>query len=109
MAGLPDVVISRARQILSNLESHTLEVQANGNESSIITIEAAKAAQQKKAALHGLEHTPNQDKVPQLSLFQMNVDPRHEMIFNKLNAADTDRMTPIEALMLLSELRRLLQ
>jgi DNA mismatch repair protein MutS len=109
MAGLPNVVISRARQILSNLESHTLEVQANENESSTVTIEAAKAAQQKKAALHGLEHTPNQDKVPQLSLFQMNVDPRHEMIFNKLNAADTDRMTPIEALMLLSELRRLLQ
>jgi len=108
MAGLPETVISRARQILTNLESHTLEVEANGSDTASSKTEAVKAAHQKQAVARGLEQTPNQETLPQLSLFQMNVDPRHEMIFNKLNAADTDRLTPIEALMLLTELRRLL-
>ncbi len=105
MAGLPDVVIARARQILINLESHTLEVDAAEQSDALAVV---KAARQKEAAGRALEAMPKQDAIPQLSLFQMNMDPRHEMIFNKLRAMDPDRMTPIEALMLLADLRRLL-
>lgn len=105
MAGLPDVVIDRARQILTNLESHTLEVDAADQSDALAVV---KAARQKEAAGRALESMPKQEAIPQLSLFQMNMDPRHEMIFNKLRAMDPDRMTPIEALMLLADLRRLL-
>jgi len=105
MAGLPEVVIARARQILSNLESHTLEVDAAENTDAL---EVVKAARQHGAVSKALDTIPSQETLPQLSLFQMNMDPRQEMIFNKLRAMDPDRMTPIEALMLLADLRRLL-
>jgi DNA mismatch repair protein MutS len=105
MAGLPDVVIARARQILTNLESHTLEVDS-ADESDALAV--VKAARQKDAVGRALDAIPSQETLPQLSLFQTNMDPRQEMIFNKLRAMDPDRMTPIEALMLLADLRRLL-
>jgi DNA mismatch repair protein MutS len=105
MAGLPEAVIARARQILTNLESHTLEVDAADSSDALGVV---KAARQKGAVNKALETIPTQETLPQLSLFQMNMDPRQEMIFNKLRAMDPDRMTPIEALMLLADLRRLL-
>jgi DNA mismatch repair protein MutS len=99
------VVIARARQILTNLESHTLEVDS-ADESDALAV--VKAARQKDAVGRALDAIPSQETLPQLSLFQTNMDPRQEMIFNKLRAMDPDRMTPIEALMLLADLRRLL-
>lgn len=105
MAGLPEIVLARARQILSNLESHTLEVDAADGDDALAV---AKAARQHEAATKALDTVPSQEALPQLSLFQMNMDPRQEMIFNKLRAMDPDRITPIEALMLLADLRRLL-
>jgi len=108
MAGLPDAVIARARQILTNLESHTLEVDVIENVIETDETPAIRAARQREAAVRALENLPKQEQLPQLSLFQMNMDPRHEMLFTKLRAVDPDRLTPIEALMLLAELRRLL-
>jgi DNA mismatch repair protein MutS len=44
-----------------------------------------------------------------MTLFDTHVDPKVETVLNKLEASDPERMTPIEALLLLSELKRLVK
>jgi len=102
MAGLPEAVISRAKNILSNLESHSLDVSHNG-ESEIIR----KTAGKKKAAAATSKNVEKQEQLPQMTLFGSSIDPNTETILNKLEASDPERMTPIDALLLLSELKRL--
>jgi len=102
MAGLPEAVINRAKDILSNLESHTLDVSHNG-ESEIIR----KTAGKKKAAAATSQKAEKQEQLPQMTLFGSSIDPNTETILNKLEASDPERMTPIDALLLLSELKRL--
>ncbi|MDZ7716866.1 MAG: DNA mismatch repair protein MutS [Balneolaceae bacterium] len=102
MAGLPSIVIDRAREILKNLESHSLDIT-----DSTGTLEEGakkKAAAAKKAA----KNVDKQEQISQPSLFQTQMDPRIEQIIDKLEATDPNRMTPIESLMLLSELKKLL-
>ncbi|MEX0680330.1 MAG: DNA mismatch repair protein MutS [Balneolales bacterium] len=103
MAGLPALVIHRAKEILGNLESHSLDVtQSSG------TIEKGAAAK-KNAARGVIEKTEKQSAIAQMSLFQAEIDPNLETVKNKLEGADPNRMTPVEALMLLGELKRLLE
>lgn len=102
MAGLPEAVISRAKDILSNLESHTLDVSHSG-ENEIIR----KTAGKKKAAAATSQKVEKQEQLPQMTLFGSSIDPNTETILNKLEASDPERMTPIDALLLLSELKRL--
>lgn len=101
MAGLPQVVINRAKEILKNLESHSLDI-TNKNGS----IEA-KATSQKEAAKGLSQKIEKQEEIEQMSLFATHVDPRLETVLSKLEAMDPNRMTPIEALMLLTELKRI--
>jgi DNA mismatch repair protein MutS len=91
MAGLPEVVIARAREILTNLERHSLD----------ITNKNAKTTH--RVALRQLE---KQDTIPQLSLFAAQSDPRWDTIRTRLENTDTNRLTPIEALLLIAELKR---
>ena len=99
MAGLPEVVLERAKQILRNLEQHALD----------ITGDAAPAGAKKGAAREAVRHLDRQDPIPQLSLFATASDPKWDQIRTRLEAVDPNRMTPIEALMLLTELKRLTQ
>ncbi|MFU8813168.1 MAG: DNA mismatch repair protein MutS, partial [Balneolaceae bacterium] len=101
MAGLPRVVIDRAKEILKNLESHSLDVSHDGNGA------LSASAEKKKAARQAVQHVEKQPQMPQMTLFGSQMDPAVETLLNKLDAADPERMTPIEALMLLSELKRL--
>lgn len=101
MAGLPQEVIIRAKEILTNLESHTLDVSFEGDEA--IKNSAAK----KKAAQKTAEKIEAQNPLPQMTLFNNQMDPRLETVINKLEASDPNRMTPLEALLLLSELKKL--
>ena len=101
MAGLPDVVINRAKEILSNLESHTLDVSHEGNGA------VQKTAVKKEAARKTVQQVEKQQQLPQMTLFDTHLDPNVETLLNKLEASDPERMTPIEALLLLSELKRL--
>ncbi len=100
MAGLPQIVINRAKEILKNLESHSLDI-TNKNGS----IEG-KATSQKEAAKGLSQKIEKQEEIEQMNLFATHVDPRLETVLNKLEAVDPNRMTPIEALMLLTELKR---
>ena len=101
MAGLPSIVIERAKEILSNLESHSLDItQSNG------TL-AEGAGKEKAAAKAVTKNMDKQDKLPQMSLVQAELDPNIERLIDKLEASDPNRMTPIEALILITELKKM--
>ncbi|HLR77190.1 MAG TPA: hypothetical protein VK106_05980, partial [Balneolaceae bacterium] len=100
MAGLPSVVIERAKEILNNLESHSLDLtNSNG------TLE--EGAKRQKAAVQKASKQIEKQEQIQPSLFQTQLDPRVEQVVDKLQACDPNRMTPIEAMMLVAELKRL--
>ncbi len=82
LAGLPPTVIARAREILAALERD--ELTRGGRPS--------------------LSGTPNEPQ-QQLGLFQ--APPADDRLREKLAAIDVDRMTPLEALALLAELKNL--
>lgn len=104
MAGLPQVVIERAKEILSNLESHSLDVSHEGNGAI-----KKKTAAKKEAAKKTTKEVENQEQIPQMTLFDTHIDPRIETVMDKLEASDPERMTPIEALLLLSELKKIVK
>ena len=101
MAGLPQVVINRAKEILTNLESHSLDVSHDGNGAM------KQSVVKKEAARKTVKEVEKQQQLPQMTLFDSQMDPNVETLLNKLEASDPERMTPIEALLLLSELKRL--
>ncbi|TVQ66132.1 MAG: DNA mismatch repair protein MutS [Balneolaceae bacterium] len=101
MAGLPPVVIERAKEILANLESHTLDVSHEQGDG------LTRSARKKEAARNAVKQVSIQDPMPQMTLFNTSVNPQTETLLEKLKASDPERMTPIEALLLLSELKRL--
>jgi DNA mismatch repair protein MutS len=103
MAGLPDVVINRAKEILTNLESHSLDVSHEGNGA------IGKSVKKKEAARKAVQQVETQAQLPQMTLFGSQVDPNVETLLTKLEASDPERMTPIEALLMLSELKRLVK
>jgi len=106
MAGLPPTVIERAKEILSNLESHTLDVSQSGNGKDNGAVK--QTAKKKKAAHQATQNLDRQESLPpQMTLFGAQMDPNVETLLNKLDASDPERMTPIEALLLLSELKKL--
>ena len=83
LAGLPPAVIERARQILSALERDEL---SRGGRPSV-------------------SGTPNEPQ-QQLGLFQAPAAPGPDRVREKLAATDVDRITPLEALALLAELKK---
>jgi DNA mismatch repair protein MutS len=101
MAGLPSIVIESAKEILKNLESHSLDItDSNG------TLE--EGAKKKQAAVKkAAKELDKQEQIAQPSLFQTQLDPNIEMLVDKLEAVDPNRMTPIESLMLVAELKKL--
>lgn len=99
MAGLPAIVINRAREILHNLESHSLDLtNASG------TLKKGGSIEREK-----LKTVAPQAEISQLALFGGGLDPISEQVLDKLKAIDPQRMTPIEALLLLTELKKDLQ
>ncbi|MGM0587046.1 MAG: DNA mismatch repair protein MutS [Bacteroidota bacterium] len=102
MAGLPNLVIDRAKEILKNLESHSLDLtDKNG------TLEGG-AKVKKAASKQVAKEMDKQDPIPQMSLFANQLDPKLETVRNKLEASDPTRMTPIESLLLVTELKKLI-
>jgi len=101
MAGLPSIVIERAKEILGNLESHSLDISENNG-----TL-ADGAGKDKAAAKAVTKNMDKQDELPQMSLFQAQLDPNVERLMDKLEASDPNRMTPIEALLLITELKKM--
>ena len=89
MAGMPRSVVERAEKVLAHLErSHAGDLGE----------EAMPAAQRASAVGLGRE--------PQLSIFQLD-DPALEGIREQLERIDIDTLTPVEALLKLSEVKRM--
>jgi DNA mismatch repair protein MutS len=84
MAGMPQYVIHRANKILEKLESYRESSQDSD----------------------ALKHVTQSE--PQLSFFNMD-DPLLEEIKEEIMGLDIDTLTPVEALMKLNEIKRLLK
>ncbi|MBW6499445.1 MAG: DNA mismatch repair protein MutS, partial [Bacteroidales bacterium] len=89
MAGMPSLVIDRAHQILAQLEKSHSHDELTGHDGA-----AAKAAKKRKENY-------------QLSFFQLD-DPLLEQIKDDILSTDINTLTPVEALMKLNEIKRLL-
>ncbi|MCF6158269.1 MAG: DNA mismatch repair protein MutS [wastewater metagenome] len=82
LAGIPKEIIQRARIILNNLEAATLDVNGKPKFAPIKTA---------------------QDNMPaQLKLFV----PKHDMVIEEIKKLDVSRISPIEALVKLEELKK---
>ncbi|CAM3286948.1 DNA mismatch repair protein MutS [Rhodothermus bifroesti] len=98
MAGLPEPVVLRAREILQHLEAQHLMVEAPvGDEQSVRAVPVPRRTR-----------IPAEPGIWQLSLFATTPpDPVTEALKERLRRIDPNRLTPIEALLLVDELKRL--
>ena len=106
MAGLPAPVINRAREILVHLESQDLEVRSGESGAESGDSDAGGGVSARNAdpgAVPSLEDS----RASQMNLFAQP-DPTAEALMEALENVDPDRMTPIEALMKLNELKEIL-
>jgi DNA mismatch repair protein MutS len=90
MAGMPGVVIKRAEQVLKELELSHANVGSNSR--SV-----------KKSTLRNQQQSENL----QLSFFQLN-DPVLESIHEELMGIDINVLTPVEALIKLHDIKKLI-
>ncbi|WP_103030457.1 DNA mismatch repair protein MutS [Salinibacter altiplanensis] len=104
MAGLPDAVIARAREVLQNLESQHLEV--GGDETGDATSEDLPSGDGLRAEKGDAEAVPDLEdsQATQMHLFGQP-DPAAEEIKEMLGEVDPNRITPVEALMKLAEMK----
>ena len=80
LAGMPEIIINRANEVLSNLESKTKsQIESN--------------------------HIKSNQTGAQLSFFQLE-DPVLEQLKNEIKGLDINNLTPIEALMKLNEIKK---
>ncbi len=100
MAGLPEPVIQRAKEVLRQLESQHLVVEEASDPAHGDGI-PSRSAQPVAATIDEPDF--------QMSLFTAAPDPVAEQLKDTLRSLDLNRMTPIEALMKLDELRRLVE
>ena len=111
MAGLPDAVIARAREVLHNLESQHLEVGGDGEMADADDPDASPQSGDGLRAKKGdAEAVPDLEdsQANQMHLFAQP-DPVAAEIKNMLGDIDPNRITPVEALMKLSEMKDKLQ
>jgi len=97
MAGLPDEVTERAKSILKNLESSELSVhgeEGGGSETGTVSNRAKIKLQKTKSRVAGEEL--------QMTLFEM----RDDKLRTELDNIDLDKMTPLEAMQKLAELKK---
>jgi len=100
MAGMPKLVVDRAGEILKKLErEHELELEeleVNGKQ---------HVKKENELAVHSATNSLKKDY--QLSFFQLN-DPVLEQIKDELIKTNINTLTPIEALMKLNDIKRLI-
>jgi DNA mismatch repair protein MutS len=97
MAGMPKQVVDRANDILKKLEKdHELELS---------DVELTQTAS--TDAIHQLASKTKSKSDYQLSFFQLN-DPVLEQVKDELLKTDINTLTPIEALMKLNDIKRLI-
>jgi DNA mismatch repair protein MutS len=98
MAGMPKKVLDRANQILAELESQR---ETGGKSSKVKVQRSEKPVTDFQPAI-----APVNDNM-QLSFFQLN-DPVLENIKDELQKTDINMLTPVEALMKLNEIKKMI-
>ena len=101
MAGLPKELIQRAQVILEELEGQRLEIQ---DSSEYI----AQTKVRKDAGKHLSNKVQPLAETDQMSLFTVETDPVLEELRNKLEAIDPNKLSPMQALLLIDEWKKLL-
>ncbi len=106
MAGLPEPVIQRARSILQHLEAQHLVIEGAAEEVPV-TGDGLTAPRSRPAVVPAVDGPSPM----QMSLFQQTTgpDPVLEAVKDTLKGLDPNRMTPIEALLKMAELKRILE
>jgi DNA mismatch repair protein MutS len=95
MAGMPPVLIQRANEILKQLEEKHVDEESESRE----TGKSGK-----------LEHNIKKLSTPQMQLSIFDVHSQtFETIRDLLKAIDINRLTPVEALMKLNEIKKMIQ
>ncbi|MDE7357204.1 MAG: DNA mismatch repair protein MutS, partial [Bacteroidales bacterium] len=111
MAGMPKYVVRRAREILEMLEE-TRENGANVAGQGAASEALSKSPAVKKASQEGIEGVETTEKEThkpyQLSFIQLD-DPLLEKIRDEILDLDLDKLTPIQALNKLDEIKKLLR
>ena len=105
MAGLPQPLIYRAKEILLHLEKNSYQlstVSVAGNNKDI----KDTMSMGKKKFTHALKELEKKEAELQIPLFDLYINPEHDHVINKIKELDLDRMTPIESMMFLMESQR---
>ncbi|MGQ0829900.1 MAG: DNA mismatch repair protein MutS [Bacteroidota bacterium] len=105
MAGMPKKVLDRANQILVQLEG-----QREGKNTGVGSAEPQKNQESRIKNQEGWQPTTNNQQPTndlQLSFFQLN-DPVLENIKDELQKTDINILTPVEALMKLNEIKKMI-
>jgi DNA mismatch repair protein MutS len=107
MAGMPKKVLDRANQILSQLEGERegKDSGVGSNQESRIKIQESRNKNPEgfAPAINNKQEAENL----QLSFFQLN-DPVLENIKEEIKKTDINTLTPIEALMKLNEIKKMI-
>jgi len=102
MAGLPKELIQRAQVILEELEGQRLEIQDSSEN-------IAQTKVKKDAGKHLSNKVQPLAETDQMSLFAVATDPILEELRNKIEAIDPNKLSPMQALLLIDEWKKLLE
>ncbi len=110
MAGLPEAVTARAREIMAQLESASEGNPIGGTEEALAHAAAQHGGARRMAAHEIAQRTTNEQRAatPQISMFEIAADPALEELRTRLMGLNLNAMTPVEALVELDRLRRML-
>jgi DNA mismatch repair protein MutS len=101
MAGLPKELIQRAQVILEELEGQRLEIQDSSENS-------AQTKVRRDAGKHLSNKVQPMAETDQMNLFAVATDPILEELRNKIEAIDPNKLSPMQALLLIDEWKKLL-
>ena len=104
LAGMPPSIVARARQVLSRLEAASARESIPDDNHPQPSPDTHPLPAVSKA---GVEEIGRQRDGYQLSFFQLD-DPLLSQVRDKIVNVDTDNLTPLQALTLLSDLKTLL-
>jgi len=107
MAGLPERVINRAHEVLHHLESQDLRVRQEGEDGDGEIDSQGDGVPAKQADADAVPDLEN-SRAGQMNLFGQP-DPVAEELKQALSSIDPNRITPVQALMKLNELKEMLR
>ncbi len=106
MAGMPKKVLDRANQILMQLESQRETKESNSVDWNKGDKKQEARGKNQDGFVKAIENKQTVEN-PQLSFFQLN-DPVLENIKDELQRTDINTLTPVEALMKLNEIKKMI-